>query len=269
MSDSRLARFKQVLTAALRTEYYRPRLKDAALETAAQIDSINSIAEALRRLPPLDPAVFLKQPERFRNPGARGPKPAAFWMPHCRVPRTAVLTNGFRRSRKVRVFPNGLTPGLESFGAEALAGPLEKLLELGSAVEAGRLSLPPLTHAVIAFTRTDGPRLRDDDRELLWRMFEVPAFEQILSPSGCLVAWECEAHQGLHVSRESAFFEAVETPQGPELLFTSLSELALPVLRLATGVPGIVDSGLCGCGEEAERLYCGSTLRDVRAAAAG
>lgn len=254
MTDSRLARLRRVLLAALNTQYYRPWLEAASLGTAGQIGVLCSIAEGLRRLPRLEASVFLADPKQFLNSQAPRQGPTVFHYPHDLRPRTAVLMEGFRAARGVRVFPNGLGSKLEQFRAEALAGPLEKLRRLGKAVEAGEISLPPLARSVIVFTRIGQPCLGEEDRETLWRVFRVPVFEQVLSFANELLAWECEAHDALHIRDEAGFFEVHEKAGRPELLLTSLTDLSFPVLRLATGLNATVVTGLCGCGEPGDRL---------------
>ena len=38
-------------------------------------------------------------------------------------------------------------------------------------------------------------------RDLLWRAFGVPVFEQLLGSDGAVIASECEVHDGLHLHR--------------------------------------------------------------------
>lgn len=37
------------------------------------------------------------------------------------------------------------------------------------------------------------------ERDELWRMFQVPVFALVVDGAGRIVAWECEAQNGLHV----------------------------------------------------------------------
>jgi len=39
----------------------------------------------------------------------------------------------------------------------------------------------------------------DGERDELWRLFQVPVFALLLDRTGAIVAWECEAQNGLHV----------------------------------------------------------------------
>lgn len=81
---------------------------------------------------------------------------------------------------------------ISAVAPEALAGTLEQIEALAGMVR--------LTHAVIVFRDPTHPRLTDAERDRLWRAFEVPIFEQVIAADGTLVAWECEAHEGLHVA---------------------------------------------------------------------
>jgi hypothetical protein len=103
--------------------------------------------------------------------------------------RTAVLAPWFRSTNAGRVFPNGWSAETARYSPEAVAGTREQLLKLEA----------KLTHATIVLVRVGDALLTDADRELLWRRFRVPIFEQIIGADGELLAAECEAHDGLHV----------------------------------------------------------------------
>lgn len=259
MSSTRLANFRRLLAAALGTQYYRPWLEAASLHTPQLIQALDSIEAALKMLPPVDPEVFLRRREEFRSPAAPPPPPQLFY-PYRAAPRTAVLAEGFRPGRRLRVFPNGLGRRLTWFRPQAVAGPLEKLGKLAEMLRSGALKIPPLTHAVIVFVRVDQAPLSEEDRERLWRCYQVPVYQQLLGFSGELLAWECEAHQGLHVVPEAALFENHLVHGRPRLLATSLVDLAHPMLRLVSACQGHLTHSLCGCGQAGERLMLLSDL---------
>ena len=118
--------------------------------------------------------------------------------------------------------------------------------------ELRRLAATPRPHeyAVVAFTGVRHGALTEADRDLFWRAFRVPVFEQLHGLHGELLAEECEAHEGLHVIGEAAIFER----RGQELVATSLLALRTPVLRVLTGLTGEIERGLCPCGRPGERL---------------
>ena len=152
------------------------------------------------------------------------------------APRTAVLVNWFRApllpSPSVRIFPSGWKSDAVQFAPSAVAATIDQLRKLSGVL------IPSLTHALIVLQRPGSPRLTEADRTLFWRAFRVPVFEQIIGPFGQLLAFECEAHEGLHI----------ET-QGLQL------------------TQDMIDSRPCPCGRETPRFGVRS-LADVERRAA-
>ena len=117
------------------------------------------------------------------------------------APRTAVLVPWFHESvlasRPLRVFPQGWSADAAVFAPAAVAGTFEQLNALA------RDGIPSLTHSIIVLWRPEQRRLTDADRDCLWSAFRVPVFEQVIGKAGKLLAAECEAHDGLHVTSSS------------------------------------------------------------------
>src|SRR5262249_30627584 len=106
---------------------------------------------------------------------------ATFIHPMDPTPRTAILTPGFQETKLVRVFRAGWTAEAARFNPASIAGTTEQLRRLTShGIE--------LTHSVIAFTYDGDSGLSDDDRELFWQAFGVPAFEEHLGARNELLA---------------------------------------------------------------------------------
>lgn len=128
----------------------------------------------------------------------RPPRPA-FSYPGAGNPRVAVIHEWLRTRRPARTFrpeiPD-LDLRLAEFAPEVVAAPYEVLLALGASVQP--------THSVVVLSQALGARLIRRERDRLWQLYEVPAFEQVLSASGELLASECEAHDGLHILRHPA-----------------------------------------------------------------
>src|SRR5262249_46985694 len=59
--------------------------------------------------------------------------------------------------------------------------------------------------AVFVLHYPDRPFLSASERDTLWQLFQVPALALLLDRKGRLTAWECEAHDGMHVG--AAFTE--------------------------------------------------------------
>jgi phenylacetate-coenzyme A ligase PaaK-like adenylate-forming protein len=107
---------------------------------------------------------------------------------------------------------------------------------------------------VVVFTGIEHGILRQADRDLFWQIFQVPLFEQLRGLGGELLAVECEAHHGLHICTTDSVLELEESPSGSELVYTSLTSLEYPLVRLATGLAGDVHSAPCECGDATPRL---------------
>ncbi|MGI8746377.1 MAG: hypothetical protein ACR2NN_28120 [Bryobacteraceae bacterium] len=117
---------------------------------------------------------------------------AVFVHPLDPAPKTVMLAAGFQSTRAIRAFPEGWSDETARLCPCALAAPMKELRRLARAgIE--------LRHAVIVLTRGAESCLAEEERELLWRAFGVPVFEQCLGAGNKLLAAECEAHDGLHV----------------------------------------------------------------------
>jgi hypothetical protein len=248
----RLARFKRVLRAAQRTQAYQPFLEIAGLATLEAIGRVGSVERTLERLPAIDLAEFRRSPAAFESPAGARSTPQAFHSPLDHTPKTAVLLPGFEQTAAVkRISQNNWAQGLKRLGGSALAAPITALREIAGAIDRGQQEVHALKHFVVSFTGGDHGEMREEDREQFWRVFQVPVFEQRVGFDGRVVAYECEAHDGLHVMPESAAFE--ETA-GAELLITSLTDLRHPTLRVGTRMTRSIEHECCGCGNAAPRL---------------
>lgn len=56
------------------------------------------------------------------------------------------------------------------------------------------------THALVVLTEEGAECLTEAQRDELWGRYRVPIFEQVITSDGRLLAWECEAHEGLHLA---------------------------------------------------------------------
>src|SRR5262245_30584856 len=111
--------------------------------------------------------------------------------------------------------------------ARAVAATVAVLRPLAEAVESGRLTMPAIEAAVIVLTGISHGELTALERDLFWRVFQVPVFEQLVSAEGRILAMECDAHEGLHVL----------DPKTP-----------LP------GCRNLLETSPCGCGNPHPRL---------------
>jgi hypothetical protein len=125
---------------------------------------------------------------RIRRPHAG----ARFIHPMDPEPRTAILAGGFQETKDVRVFPRGWNESAERFQPASIAGPPGELRKLSRRAVS-------LENSLIVLTYEGQSGLSHADRDMLWKAFGVPVFEQYLGPRNELLAMECDAHSGLHV----------------------------------------------------------------------
>ena len=238
---------RTLLEAARRTEFYGP-----WLET---IDT--PVSRCLDLLPQVEFRHFDENRTAFRNPKAfRAPLPD-FRYPLQPPPKILMLLEGFRRSASVRNVFDLNDAGIADGKADTLAAPLDALRCM-----AGMAG--PQRYPVVVFTGVRHGTLTQADRELFWKSFRVPVFEQFLGLGNELVAEECEAHEGLHVREDQTIIEL----RAGELVFTSLEALAYPMLRIATGCRALPERSPCPCGRAGLRLMDIAPIAKVRRAAA-
>lgn len=261
-------RIERLLREAQNCPYYRGRVRWPGLE------AIRDPEAALRSYPEVPLADFLRNPgafspegsttgegERVRHRSGTNVANGARWG---RV--LLVGGSGYGNSEDVCALRHGWGEEWRQFRPDTLAGPVSRLCQAALAVQSGRLEVPRLERAVVAFTGLREGLLCASDRELLWRSFRVPVFEQFQGFAGEPLARECEAQEGLHIERANAWFE---TSASGELLFTSLDDSCYVLLRLQTGLKAAISEGDCACGEAGARLVGLSAMRRMRNYAEG
>src|SRR5699024_1024163 len=105
----------------------------------------------------------------------------------------------------------------------------------------------------------------EEMRDMLEEKFDIKAVDiyglsEVVGPG---VAVECiEAQDGLHVQEDHFYVEVIDPetlevlPEGEygELVFTSLTKEAFPVIRYRTGDIAAIDRGTCKCGRTTVRM---------------
>ncbi len=107
---------------------------------------------------------------------------------------------------------------------------------------------------------TGAERLYPHQRELIQEALGAEVFETYGGREFMLIASECPAHQGLHVSAENLMLEVahegrpLEPGQVGELLITDLHNFAQPFIRYTNGDLASWLEGDCPCGRGLPRL---------------
>lgn len=101
---------------------------------------------------------------------------------------------------------------------------------------------------------TSAEVLHDYMREELEEVFNVPVFNRYGSRETGILAYECEAHCGLHTNMQDVVLECVGEnvyEQPGELLVTQLNNYAMPFIRYRIGDMAIMSNMQCTCGRSA------------------
>ncbi len=186
-------------------------------------------------------------PAFLRHPGRE-----TFQFPLPAPARLAVIDAEFHWKGEMTHLTSGDMNGLIKYAPEALLLPLSSALQLADQKLQGLCHLPGLKCAVIVLSSLDDPTY-SHHRDLLWRAFGLPVFEQMRDWNGRVFARECEVHDGLHFDNGIALAES--------------GNRELIVMGKPTGIPAEIIVEACECGKETPRLRC-LAVPKARAAAA-
>lgn len=245
----RLERLDRLLKQAAECGYYRRRR--VGLPACAPRDE-RHLPSLLEKIPPVVLEIFLRNPAEFYNWQGGAVRPPRLERPLERMGRIALLGDPVEEAEDVCSFNYLTLEDLEEYRPAGLAGPVSRLVWLAREVLNEKVRLDSLCTAVIAFTGLRHGCLNAADRDLLWRAFQVPLFEQFRGFSRELLAAECDAHDGLHIRSDNAIFETA-SPDG-EALLTCLDCSDYTLLRMGTEMSARLETAVCGCGDSTPRL---------------
>ncbi len=250
LRSQRLERLDFLLARAAAVAYYRKRR--IALPELGPADE-DHLPAFMDSIPVAGIDEFLASPSEFYNWGERVQERMlpALVCPVRDLGRTALLMSGFAEAPNLRSFTFPTMEELEEFEPDSLAGPVIRLRAVAQASLDNRVRLDSLRRSLVAFTGLKDGSLSQTERDFLWHAFQVPVYEQFRGFAHELLAWECEAHDGLHMPAGTAIFE---TSSGGELLLSCLDCPDYALLRLATGLTARIDASPCGCGDPSLRL---------------
>lgn len=135
----------------------------------------------------------------------------------------------------------------------ALAGSIEDLVQLGHALH-GRGNI----EHIFAVMRAGEEVLADELRTLYTgKITKIMAVDEVM---GAGVAFDCG--DGWHIAEDAFYAEVVDADgnvladgECGQLVLTTLVREAMPLLRYATGIEGVLVRGECGCGRTTVRFH--------------
>lgn len=117
-------------------------------------------------------------------------------------PRIAYLVGPYKHDPALGRFSDLYSPEILLHRPHVLCGSGTLLCRLARGVAQGVQRPIPLRYGVVVQHRSPEEALTPQQRDLLWRVFQVPIFEQIALSNGTVLASECDAHEGLHIADE-------------------------------------------------------------------
>lgn len=126
-----------------------------------------------------------------------------------------------------------------------IRGYSQSLFELSKEFEA-----QDLRYTVKAITTTAEPLL-DHHRIQFRKIFNCEAFDQYGCGEIGGIAYECDCHQGLHITEERVI---IETDDDDEVILTDLDNFAFPFIRFKNGDQLLLSSKQCKCGRKSKLI---------------
>jgi phenylacetate-CoA ligase len=138
---------------------------------------------------------------------------------------------------------------LINFEPQLLKGYLSALLDLASYIDTNDLDIIK-PKAISSTTET----LLPNHRIFLQRVFDAPIFDQYGCGEVSAISYECEKHEGLHVTLEHVICEILDdndkniVNHRGRVVATDLDNYVMPIIRYETGDVSSITSSKCSCG---------------------
>ncbi|MBP5737483.1 MAG: phenylacetate--CoA ligase [Abditibacteriota bacterium] len=151
---------------------------------------------------------------------------------------------------------------LQDMGATAIAGTPSYILHIGETVK--EMGIDPKTLPVKVAIMGAEPwteEMRKEIEELLdIDALDIYGLSEVMGPG---VSYECLEKHGLHINEDMLIAEIIDPDTGEqlpdgkqgELVFTSLTKEALPLLRYRTKDITYLDPEPCACGRTFKRMH--------------
>ena len=153
-----------------------------------------------------------------------------------------------------------LTTMMIDFGATAIACTPSYLLHLTEVLEAeGKINDLKLKYAICGAEPWTEKMHKDIEERLHISAHDIYGLSEVMGPG---VACDCQYHKGLHICEDhfypeildSATLKAQKPGETGELVFTTLTKEALPLLRYRTKDLTSIDYSTCECGRTSARI---------------
>jgi len=212
-------------------------------------------------------AMGVRQSTKPSPPAPAGASPQTASAPQHRFAAVMLLERFDSAGILVRLIPERLGPKelidnrqdlpaivrqLNDFQPTLLSSFPYTLRLLADEAQAGRLRIAP------SRVTSSGDVLTASDRAAVERAFGVKVYDYYCCTEASYLAWECDAHDGLHLNADFNIVESVDaagTPvpegqRGEKILVTNLSNRVMPLIRyeISDQVEIIPTGAPCRCG---------------------
>ncbi len=152
---------------------------------------------------------------------------------------------------------SSLAASLQRFRPDAISGYPSVLAMLADEQLAGRLDIGP------RYCFATAEQCTTSMRERIQRAWESPLFDvYATTETGGPLAFECSAHNGMHIFEDRVLLEVVDSSgrpvpngtRGHHLLLTVLDNLIQPIIRYELDDMLTVDAAPCSCGRTTRRI---------------
>jgi phenylacetate-CoA ligase len=150
---------------------------------------------------------------------------------------------------------------LQDFRPEALAGTPSFVLHIAESLQeqGGHPERLGIRYAMLGAEPWTEAMRAAIERAYDCRAYDVYGLSEIIGPG---VSGECEAHAGLHIADDHFLPEIIDPVSGAvlppgregELVFTTLTKRAMPVIRYRTGDITTLSLDACRCGRTSARM---------------
>lgn len=184
--------------------------------------------------------------------------------------RTVLTSKKTAKDRFIQMFGNTLTINSFNLNDESLPSVAQQIIDYKPVILRGYLSavfqlaiffkehhlIIPSLKAISSTTETLLPIYRNYIEET----FGVKMFDQYGCGECNGMAYECDAHEGLHITEEHCIIEVLDENGKPvfdkpgRIVLTDLDNDAFPFIRYENGDSAIVSSKKCSCGRHSAIL---------------
>ena len=200
------------------------------------------------------PISDIRNPNLNRNiKSTQHPTPSPYPAP--RIPHPASRTSIFNRLSRFRsynaFFFNDLylevvIADMQKFKPKLIRGYLSAILLLANYIK--RKNIKGIEPVAVSST---SEMLFPEYRKLIEDVFQAPLFDQYGCGECNSIAFECKAHNGMHITMEHCLLEQDEDNN---FIVTNLDNFSQPFIRYKNGDKGIISHEPCSCGNAAPRI---------------